>query len=191
MGELNTPLAPERLIGSAYEPDGHLTRAVRAQPFCVLLFDEIEKAHPSVLNLLLQLLDDGRLTDASGSVADFTHAVVVMTSNLGAGVRRVGGFVDDAGAVKADIARAIREFFPPELFNRIDRVVPFDPLSRSDAESIARKELGSSRPGRAWPSATCSCVSRRQWSSASSTRRTSPSTARERSSATSTASSGT
>jgi len=149
MGELNTPLAPERLIGSAYEPDGHLTRSVRAQPFCVLLFDEIEKAHPSVLNLLLQLLDDGLLTDASGSVADFTHAVVVMTSNLGAGLRRVGGFAEDAGAVKADIARAIREFFPPELFNRIDRVVAFEPLSRGDAERIARKELGklAARPG--------------------------------------------
>jgi ATP-dependent Clp protease ATP-binding subunit ClpA/ATP-dependent Clp protease ATP-binding subunit ClpC len=149
MGELNTPLAPDRLIGSAYEPDGQLTRSVRAQPFCVLLFDEIEKAHPSVLNLLLQLLDDGRLTDASGSVADFTHTVVVMTSNLGAGVRRVGGFAEDTGAVKADVSRAIREFFPPELFNRIDRVVPFDPLSRRDAESIARKELGklAARPG--------------------------------------------
>jgi ATP-dependent Clp protease ATP-binding subunit ClpC len=149
MGELNTPLAPERLIGSQWEPEGQLTRAVRAQPFCVLLFDEIEKAHPSVLNLLLQLLDDGRLTDASGFVADFTHAVVIMTSNLGAGARRVGGFAEDLAAVGGDISRAVREFFPPELFNRIDRVVPFDPLSRADAESIARKELGklAARPG--------------------------------------------
>ncbi len=149
MGELNTPLATERLIGGYSEPDGQLTRAVRAQPFCVLLFDEIEKAHPSVLNLLLQLLDDGRLTDASGSVADFTHTVVIMTSNLGADARRVSGFAEDASAVSADIARAIREFFPPELFNRIDRVVPFAPLTREHAESIARKELGklAARPG--------------------------------------------
>ena len=149
MGEYNTADAPSRLIGSRWAPDGKLTSAVRVQPFCVLLLDEIEKAHPTVLNLMLQLFDDGRLTDAAGQVADFTHAVIIMTSNLGTGQRRVRGFAEDAGAVSAEIARAVREFFPPELFNRIDRVVPFEPLSRATALEISRKELArlAARPG--------------------------------------------
>ncbi len=149
MGELNTLDAPGQLIGDRANPEGKLTRAVRAQPFSVLLFDEIEKAHPSVLNLMLQLFDDARLTDATGTVADFTHTVIIMTSNLGSGERRIRGFASDPDSVSQDVSKAVREFFAPELFNRIDRVVAFRPLERSTARDIARKELAklAARPG--------------------------------------------
>ncbi len=149
MGEYSAGDACSRLIGDRFEPEGQLTAAVRAQPFCVLLLDEIEKAHPSVLNLMLQLFDDARLTDASGNVADFSHAVIVMTSNLGSSEQMVQGFLDDRAAQANRVDRAVREFFPPELFNRIDRVVSFSPLSRQAAHEIARKELArlAGRPG--------------------------------------------
>ena len=142
MSEYNVPGAAARLIGDRYQPEGVLTCAVRAQPFCVVLLDEVEKADPSVLNLMLQLFDDGRLSDANGEVADFRHAVVIMTSNLGAGGHASVGFGGvDRRAVMLDIAKAVREFFPPELFNRIDRVVEFFPLDEAAARAIARKEL--------------------------------------------------
>jgi ATP-dependent Clp protease ATP-binding subunit ClpA/ATP-dependent Clp protease ATP-binding subunit ClpC len=141
MSELSGPEAPSRLIGDAWEPRGLLTRAVQEQPFSVVLLDEIEKAHPSVLHLLLQLFDDGRLTDAAGVTASFRHAVVIMTSNLGAQAKASVGFSEADGARRADVARAVREFFPPELFNRIDRVVPFDALSRPVALAVAEREL--------------------------------------------------
>jgi ATP-dependent Clp protease ATP-binding subunit ClpC len=141
MGELSGPDAAARLIGDAWQPKGLLTEPVKQQPFCVVLFDEIEKAHPSVLNLLLQLFDEGRLTDAGGETADFRHAVVVMTSNLGAREKPPVGFGEDPTAVVRDVAKAVREFFPPELFNRIDRVVPFGPLSLEVAERVAVKEM--------------------------------------------------
>ncbi|MCE7890943.1 MAG: ATP-dependent Clp protease ATP-binding subunit [Sorangiineae bacterium PRO1] len=149
MGEHGGADAVSRLLGDRFSPEGTLTRAVRAQPFSVLLFDEIEKAHPAVLNLMLQVFDDGRLTDARGTVADFSHSVIVLTSNLGSGKRSVRGFLDDPGGTATDVARAVREFFPPELFNRIDRVVPFEPLDRAAAKDIARKELAklAARPG--------------------------------------------
>jgi ATP-dependent Clp protease ATP-binding subunit ClpC len=143
MSEYNVPGAASRLIGDRYQPQGVLTSRVRAQPFCVVLLDEVEKADPSVLNLMLQLFDDGRLTDAAGEVADFRHCVVIMTSNLGASVNSSVGFGGNTRrGILQDIAKAVREFFPPELFNRIDRVVEFHPLERAAAESIARKELG-------------------------------------------------
>ena len=149
MGELNTPDAPGQLIGDRANPEGKLTRAVRAQPFSVLLFDEIEKAHPSVLNLMLQLFDDARADRCHRNVADFTHTVIVMTSNLGSGERRIRGFAADPDSVSEDVNKAVREFFAPELFNRIDRVVAFRPLDRSSAHDIARKELAklAARPG--------------------------------------------
>ena len=142
MGELSGPDAPSRLVGDRFRPEGLLTRALIEQPFCVVLLDEIEKAHPSVLNLLLQVFDDGRLTDAAGNVARFTQAVVLMTSNLGAKARPPAGFGDEtSAAVLADVGRAVREFFPPELFNRIDRVVAFRPLSVTAATQIGAREL--------------------------------------------------
>lgn len=142
MSEYNVPGAAARLIGDRYSPHGLLTSRVRAQPFCVVLLDEVEKADPSVLNLMLQLFDDGRLSDAGGDVADFRHTVVIMTSNLGAGGEASIGFGGSSrAAIVHDIAKAVREFFPPELFNRIDRVVQFFPLDRAAAEAIAGKEL--------------------------------------------------
>ncbi|MCZ7682675.1 MAG: AAA family ATPase [Sandaracinaceae bacterium] len=141
MGEMSGPDAVARLIGDRFDPRGMLTDAVRQQPFCVVLLDEIEKAHPAVLQLLLQLLDEGRLTDAAGETADFRRSVIVMTSNLGARPRAAVGFGDSADAVVRDVDRAVREFFPPELFNRIDRVVSFRPLTPQIAERVAEKEL--------------------------------------------------
>jgi ATP-dependent Clp protease ATP-binding subunit ClpC len=149
MGELGTPDAVARLIGDQVEPDGLLTSRVRAQPFCVLLFDEVEKAHPSVLNLMLQIFEDARLGDARGNVTDFSHSVIIMTSNLGSGRVAVRGFGEQGAGRASDIAAAVREFFPPELFNRIDRVVPFAPLSPESAHGIVKKELSllAARPG--------------------------------------------
>ncbi|MCX4241409.1 AAA family ATPase [Paraliomyxa miuraensis] len=141
MGEFADPYAPARLIGDRARPEGALTSRVRVLPFCVVLLDEIEKAHPSVLNLMLQLFDDGRLTDAAGTLVDFTHTVVVMTSNLGARAIPPAGFGGRIHGSASEVEAAVREFFPPELFNRIDRVVPFEPLERAAATQIARREL--------------------------------------------------
>jgi ATP-dependent Clp protease ATP-binding subunit ClpC len=141
MGELAGPDAPSRLIGDRWDPEGSLTRAVHEQPFCVVLFDEIEKAHPSVSNLFLQLFDEGRLTDAAGNTASFKHAVIIMTSNLGARREAKVGFGEDPRGVMQDIAHAVRNFFPPELFNRIDEIVPFAPLTQDVAIEVAQKEL--------------------------------------------------
>ncbi|MCE9577489.1 MAG: AAA family ATPase, partial [Deltaproteobacteria bacterium] len=142
MSEHSGPDAIARLIGDRYSPRGLLTERVREQPFSVVLLDEIEKAHPAVLALLLQLFDEGRLTDAAGDTASFAQTVIVMTSNLGARAAAPIGFGDAAAAITAEIARAVRDFFPPELFNRIDRVVRFTPLSPAVAERIVDKELG-------------------------------------------------
>jgi ATP-dependent Clp protease ATP-binding subunit ClpC len=141
MSELSGPDAPSRLIGDRFTPEGLLTQKIREQPFSVVLLDEIEKAHPSVLTLMLQLFDEGRLTDASGNAASFAHAVIVMTSNLGAKQQAPIGFGDHEAAVLAEVARAVRDFFPPELWNRIDRVVPFRPLSSETAVRVVDKEL--------------------------------------------------
>jgi ATP-dependent Clp protease ATP-binding subunit ClpC len=141
MGELTGPDAVPRLIGDAWNPDGLLTSRVRAQPFCVVLLDEIEKAHPLALQLLLQLFDEGRLTDAAGEVASFASAVVIMTSNLGSKNAQPIGFGDTRDRVLADVARAVRDFFPVELFNRIDQIVPFSPLTPEVAARVVDKEL--------------------------------------------------
>ncbi len=140
MSEYGGPDAPSRLIGDRFNPEGTLTAKVRAQPFSVVLFDEVEKADPSVLNLMLQLFDDGRLTDAAGQRVDFTHTVVIMTSNLGAKKTPSVGFGGEQGDA-ADVGAAVRAFFPPELFNRIDHVVEYGSLSREAAQRIARREL--------------------------------------------------
>jgi ATP-dependent Clp protease ATP-binding subunit ClpC len=142
MGEMSGPDAVARLIGDRWNPEGLLTSRVRAQPFCVVLLDEIEKAHPQVLHLLLQLFDEGRLTDAAGEVTSFASAVVIMTSNLGSRNAQPIGFGETRDRILADVARAVREFFPVELFNRIDRVVPFEPLTPEVAAKVVDKELG-------------------------------------------------
>lgn len=143
MSEFATPLAATRLIGTAQEPDGELTGRVRIQPFCVLLFDEVEKAHPAALDLLLQLLGDGRLTDAAGRTVDFSNTVVLMTSNLGAGAEeRWVGFSQKSVAERSlHYRRAAEEFFRPELFNRIDRVLAYRPLGLGTLRRIAERTL--------------------------------------------------
>ena len=142
MGEMSGPDAVARLIGDPWNPEGLLTSRVRSQPFCVVLLDEIEKAHPRALHLLLQLFDEGRLTDAAGEVASFASAVVIMTSNLGSKNAQPIGFGDVRDRILADVAKAVREFFPVELFNRIDQVVPFEPLTPEVAAKVVDKELG-------------------------------------------------
>ncbi|MEP6863741.1 MAG: AAA family ATPase [Deltaproteobacteria bacterium] len=142
MGEMSGPDAVARLIGDPWNPEGMLTSRVRSQPFCVVLLDEIEKAHPRALHLLLQLFDEGRLTDAAGEVASFASAVVIMTSNLGSRNAQPIGFGDVRDRILADVAKAVREFFPVELFNRIDQVVPFEPLTPEVAAKVVDKELG-------------------------------------------------
>ncbi|MBL8797667.1 MAG: ATP-dependent Clp protease ATP-binding subunit [Planctomycetia bacterium] len=134
----NTPGAAARLVGTFQQPEGLLTAAVRRQPFSVILFDEVEKADPEVFDLLLQVLGDGRLTDALGRTADFTNTLIVLTSNLG--VREAEGsfgFRQDDRALEAQFVRAAEGFFRPEFFNRLDRVLPFQRLNREQVGRIA------------------------------------------------------
>ena len=133
--------APPGYVG--YDDAGQLTEAVRRRPYAVVLFDEVEKAHPDVLNVLLQLLDDGQLTDGKGRTVDFKHAVVIMTSNLGSEViaaqaGRGGG--DDE--VRGRVLDALRAHFRPEFINRIDDVIVFHALGRDHVREIVRIQLG-------------------------------------------------
>jgi len=140
--------APPGYVG--YEAGGQLTEAVRRRPYRVILFDEIEKAHPEVWNALLQILEDGRMTDGQGRIVDFRNTVIIMTSNLGTEfVRRGGalGFVtDQSPQVVADhqkIERAMRDTFRPEFLNRIDEIIIFAPLSIQDVERIVDTQMKS------------------------------------------------
>lgn len=146
MSEYADPLAVNQLIGAGFGSEGLLTSKVREQPFGVVLFDEFEKAHPLFFDLLLQILGEGRLTDAGGRLANFSNAVIVMTSNLGAEQFQQGniGFGEKSTAgeqAQAHFLRHVRDFLRPELFNRIDRVVPFLPLSEAIILRIAQREL--------------------------------------------------
>jgi ATP-dependent Clp protease ATP-binding subunit ClpC len=131
--------AVTRLVGSFARPQGILTEMVRRQPFCVLLLDEVEKAHPDVLQLLLQILGDGRLSDALGRTTDFSQAIIILTSNLGSteAGRPVGLRSGDQQARELTYRRAVEAFFTPELFNRLDRIVCFQPLSRETVSRLA------------------------------------------------------
>jgi len=127
--------APPGYVG--YEEAGQLTEAVRRRPYSVVLFDEIEKAHPEVLNVLLQLLDDGRLTDGKGRTVDFKNTVVIMTSNLGSHY-----LVDDlTEGTRRKVMDALREHFRPEFLNRIDEVIFFHPLGREHMKRIIDIQL--------------------------------------------------
>ena len=128
--------APPGYVG--YDDGGGLTELVRRRPFRVVLLDEIEKAHPDVFNLLLQVLDDGRITDGQGRTVDFRNTVIIMTSNLGTTARPTGGlgFTASHDQRAKDSERALREFFRPEFLNRIDEVVCFDPLSEEELLEI-------------------------------------------------------
>jgi ATP-dependent Clp protease ATP-binding subunit ClpC len=145
MSEYREPHTVARLIGSppgyvGYGDGGQLTEPVRRRPYSVILLDEIEKAHPEVWNVLLQLLDDGRLTDGEGRTVDFTNAVVVMTSNLGAGraKRGIGFTATEPGAADDRMKDAAKSAFLPEFLNRIDEVVTFQALGEEQVASIAR-----------------------------------------------------
>ncbi|QDE91579.1 citrate:sodium symporter [Myxococcus xanthus] len=132
MSEFVTSSSITRLLGRPGAPDGELTTALRTQPFCVVLFDEVEKAHPRVFDALLQFLGEGRLTDGAGRTVDARQSVVVLTSNLG--VREAAthtGFHRAADSSEAHYLSAVRAWFRPEFFNRLDRVVPFRPLTPS------------------------------------------------------------
>src|SRR6201993_350708 len=122
--------APPGYVG--YEEAGQLTEAVRRRPYSVVLFDEVEKAHPEVLNVLLQLLDDGRLTDGKGRTVDFKNVVVIMTSNLGSQYL-TGEFTE---GVRRQVTDALREHFRPEFLNRIDEIIFFHALDREDLKRI-------------------------------------------------------
>jgi ATP-dependent Clp protease ATP-binding subunit ClpA len=154
MGEYAGPDALLRLLGDGATP-GHLSSAVRRQPFCVVLLDEVEKAHPAVHDALLGVLGEGRLTDASGRFTDFRNAVLVLTSNLGADTwrARVGfdstGGTPDAAALRAHYLAEVQRFFRPELFNRLDDVVVFSPLSADLLRRLVVREVEAvcRRPG--------------------------------------------
>ena len=139
MNEFISPHAAARLAGTFDQPEGLLTSAVRREPFCVLLFDEIEKAHPDVFDLLLQVLGEARLTDALGRTTDFSNAVVILTSNLGTREAAAEvGFVPGGQATGSVYVKAVESFFRPEFFNRLDRIIPFQRLSREELGRIAR-----------------------------------------------------
>jgi ATP-dependent Clp protease ATP-binding subunit ClpB len=132
--------APPGYVG--YDEGGALTEAVRRRPYQVVLFDEIEKAHPDVFNVLLQVLDDGRLTDGQGRTVDFRNTLIIMTSNMGAEYLAAQGEGDDVELVRPQVMNVVRANFRPEFLNRIDEVILFKRLARSDMSSIVRIQLG-------------------------------------------------
>ena len=146
MSEFMEKHSVSRLVGAppgyvGYEEGGVLTEAVRRKPYSVVLFDEVEKAHPDVFNILLQVLDDGRLTDSQGRVVDFKNTVIVMTSNLGSqDVRELGeGATDDE--IRAVVMNAVSQHFRPEFINRIDEIVIFHSLQKAQIRGIADIQL--------------------------------------------------
>jgi ATP-dependent Clp protease ATP-binding subunit ClpA len=146
MSEFMERNAVARLIGAppgyvGYEEGGQLTEAVRRRPYAVVLLDEVEKAHPDVFNLLLQVLDDGRLSDSQGRSVDFRHTVVVMTSNLASRAILSHARDGDSAALDAEVERSLASQFRPEFLNRIDELIRFRPLQPADLEPIVRLQL--------------------------------------------------
>ena len=146
MSEYMEKHAVSRLIGAppgyvGYEEGGALTEAVRRRPYQVVLFDEIEKAHPDVFNVLLQVLDDGRLTDGQGRTVDFRNVLIVMTSNLGSEVLANQPAGQDSSAVRSQVMEVVRGSFRPEFINRIDEILLFHRLSRDDMSAIVDIQL--------------------------------------------------
>ena len=148
MTEYMEKFSVSRLIGAppgyvGYEEGGQLTESVRRHPYSVVLFDEMEKAHPDVFNILLQILDDGRVTDSQGRTVDFKNTVLIMTSNLGSSQILEG--IDENGSLSEDaknrVVKLLRSHFRPEFLNRIDDTVFFTPLSRDQVEKIAHLQL--------------------------------------------------
>ena len=141
MSEYMEKYSVSRLIGAppgyvGYDQGGQLTEVVRRRPYSVILFDEIEKAHPDVFNVLLQVLDDGRLTDGQGRVVDFTNTIIIMTSNLGS-----ESILRDPKNAKSEVMEAIAHSFKPEFINRIDEIVVFNPLGKEEVKRIVHLQL--------------------------------------------------
>jgi ATP-dependent Clp protease ATP-binding subunit ClpB len=135
-----------RLIGAppgyvGYEEGGYLTEAVRRKPYSVILLDEVEKAHHDVFNVLLQVLDDGRLTDGHGRTVDFRNTVIIMTSNMGSNVIQELAGEENYAKMKQAVMEIVGNYFRPELINRIDDIVVFHPLGREDVHRIAAIQL--------------------------------------------------
>jgi ATP-dependent Clp protease ATP-binding subunit ClpB len=153
MSEYMEKFAVSRLIGAppgyvGYEEGGQLTEAVRRRPYSVVLLDEIEKAHPDVYNVLLQVLDDGRLTDSQGRVVDFRNTIVIMTSNLGTDIMqdRLLEITDETcdavmGELRIQITEMLRKRLRPEFLNRIDEIILFKPLVQSELDHITRLQI--------------------------------------------------
>tara|TARA_R110001606_G_scaffold399310_1_gene584761 strand:- start:88699 stop:91272 length:2574 start_codon:yes stop_codon:yes gene_type:complete len=147
MSEFMEKHSVARLVGAppgyvGYEEGGYLTEAVRRKPYSVILLDEVEKAHPDVFNILLQVLDDGRLTDGQGRTVDFRNTVIVMTSNLGSNVIQEMAGEDNYEKMKAAVMEIVGQHFRPEFINRVDDVVVFHPLQREQIHAIADIQLG-------------------------------------------------
>jgi ATP-dependent Clp protease ATP-binding subunit ClpB len=145
MSEYMEKHAVARLIGAppgyvGFEEGGQLTEAIRRRPYAVVLFDEIEKAHPDVFNILLQILDDGRLTDSQGRTVDFRNTVVIMTSNIGSAYLLEHAGADEA-EVETQVMAALRQHFRPEFLNRIDDIILFHPLGEAQIERIVDLQL--------------------------------------------------
>lgn len=146
MSEFMEKHSVARLVGAppgyvGYEEGGYLTEAVRRKPYSVILLDEVEKAHPDVFNILLQVLDDGRLTDGQGRTVDFRNTVIVMTSNLGSNVIQEMAGEDKYDAMKNAVMEIVGQHFRPEFINRVDDVVVFHPLQKSQIRAIADIQL--------------------------------------------------
>jgi ATP-dependent Clp protease ATP-binding subunit ClpB len=146
MSEFMEKHSVARLIGAppgyvGYEEGGYLTEAVRRRPYAVILLDEIEKAHPDVFNILLQVLEDGRLTDGQGRTVDFRNAVIVMTSNMGSDIIQELAGEENYGRMKAAVMEVVGNHFRPELINRIDETVVFHPLAKDQIVGIAAIQL--------------------------------------------------
>lgn len=150
MSEFMEKHSVSRLVGAppgyvGYEEGGYLTEAVRRKPYSVILLDEVEKAHPDVFNILLQVLDDGRLTDGQGRTVDFKNTVVIMTSNLGSDVIQDKHNESQYEEMKAAVMDVVGHHFRPEFINRVDDIVVFHPLGKTQIQSIAKIQLASLR----------------------------------------------
>ena len=145
MSEFQEKHTISRLVGAppgyvGHEEAGQLTEKVRRSPYSVLLFDEVEKAHPDVFNTLLQVLDDGRLTDAQGRTVDFRHTVIIMTSNIGA--QRILNHHGDISGIKDELMEDLRSRFLPEFLNRVDEIILFHRLQKSEMGRIVEIQFG-------------------------------------------------
>ena len=147
MSEFMEPHSVARLIGSppgyvGFEEGGRLTEAIRRKPYSVILLDEIEKAHPDVFNVLLQVFDDGRLTDGKGRTVDFKNTVIIMTSNIAS--QQIQQLTEESGAdweIEAHVKDALKQVFKPEFLNRVDEIIVFHMLSKEDLRKIVDIQL--------------------------------------------------